>query len=108
MAGGTVGGLGQEPVPLREVAAPPELLSRILPEYPARARALQIEGQVMLELVLDREGRPEPAIRVVHSIALLDAAAVEAVRQWRFRPARDADGRPVRVIMQVPVRFVLR
>jgi protein TonB len=45
---------------------------------------------------------------VLKSVAPLDAAAIAAVRQWRFRPARDADGRPVRVIMEVPVRFVLR
>ena len=45
---------------------------------------------------------------MTRSIALLDAAAVAAVRQWRFRPARSADGTPVRVRMEIPVRFVLR
>jgi protein TonB len=105
---GTTGGLGGAPVPLRAVASPPELLERVVPEYPARARALEIEGQVVLEVVLDRTGRPEPDIRIVRSVALLDAAAVAAVRRWRFRPARDATGRPVRVVMEVPVRFVLR
>jgi protein TonB len=79
-----------------------------MPEYPARARHLEIEGQVVLEIVVDREGRPEPDVRTVRSIALLDAAAVAAVRRWRFRPARDAGGRPVRVVLQVPLRFELR
>jgi protein TonB len=63
---------------------------------------------VLLEVVLDRSGRPEEDIRVLKSVALLDAAAIAAVRQWRFRPARDAGGHPVRVVMEVPVRFVLR
>lgn len=104
---GTVGGLGDAPMPLQAVATPPELVTRVMPQYPARARALAVTGQVVIALVLDRDGRPEQDLRVVQSVPLLDAAAVEAVRQWRFRPARDAAGRPVRVIMQVPVRFVL-
>jgi protein TonB len=107
-AGGTVGGLGSAPLQLRDVAAPPELVARVLPEYPRRARALQVEGQVVLEVVLDRGGRVEDEIRVTRSIPLLDEAAVAAVKQWRFRPARDAEGRPVRVVMEIPVRFVLR
>ena len=108
VAGGTVGGLGDAPVALRDVAAAPELVHRVLPDYPAHARALRIEGQVMLEVVLDRDGRVEDDVRVLHSIPDLDAAAIAAVRQWRFRPARDAAARPVRVRMDVPVRFVLR
>lgn len=108
IVGGTAGGLGDAPLALAAVATPPELLERVVPEYPPRARALEVEGQVVLEVVLDRRGTPEPDIRVLRSVALLDAAAIAAVRQWRFRPARDAAGKPVRVIMEVPVRFVLR
>ncbi len=107
-ARGTAGGLGDAPLPLRAVATPPELVTRVVPEYPARARNLEIEGQVLLEVVLDRAGVPEADVRVLKSIAMLDAAAVAAVRQWRFRPARDAAGRAVRVVMEVPVRFELR
>jgi protein TonB len=90
------------------VASPPELITRVMPEYPGRARDLEIEGQVVLEVVLDRAGNPERDVKVLRSIALLDAAAIAAVRQWRFRPGRDAEGRPVRVVMEVPVRFELR
>jgi protein TonB len=108
VTGGTLGGIGTAPLALRDVATPPELVDRVLPEYPPRARAREIEGQVVLEVVLDRSGRIEDAIRVVRSIPLLDEAAVAAVKQWRFRPARDHDGRPVPVVMEVPVRFVLR
>jgi len=41
-------------------------------------------------------------------VPLLDAAAITAVRQWRFQPARDEEGHPLRVTFRVPVRFVLR
>jgi protein TonB len=106
--GGAVGGLGDAPLSLRDVAAPPELVTRVVPEYPSQARARQIEGQVVLEVTLDRNGRVEDGVRVTRSVPALDAAAIAAVRQWRFRPARGRDGRPVRVLMEIPVRFVLR
>ncbi len=83
-------------------------MHRVLPDYPPRARARRIEGQVMLEVILDREGRIEDDVRVLRSIPELDDAAIAAVRQWRFRPARDAAGQPVRVRMDVPIQFVLR
>jgi protein TonB len=105
---GAAGGFGDAAVPVGSVAAPPELVERVVPEYPPRARELEIEGQVLLEVVLDRRGRPEADIKVLKSVKLLDAAAIAAVRQWRFRPARGGDGRAVRVVMEVPVRFVLR
>ena len=107
-AGGATGGLGDTVVPVASVATPPELIDRVVPAYPPRARELEIEGKVVLEVVLDRRGRPEPDIEVLESVKQLDAAAIAAVRQWRFRPARDADGNPVRVVMEIPVRFVLR
>ncbi len=107
---GTGAGAGTDdaPLALATVARRPELVERVLPEYPPRARALELEGQVVLEVVLDREGRPEPGIRVLRSQPLFDTAAVAAVRRWRFRPARDAGGRAVRVVIEVPVRFELR
>jgi periplasmic protein TonB len=108
VSSGVVGGLGDAPLSLRDVAAPPEIVDRVLPEYPARARTMKIEGQVLLEVVLDRTGRVEDSIRVSRSVPMLDAAAIAAVRQWRFRPARSHDGSPVRVLMEIPVRFVLR
>lgn len=106
--GGGGSGTGDAPLALAAVARPPELVERVLPEYPPRARTLELEGQVVLEVVLDREGRPEPEIRVLRSQPPFDAAALAAVRRWRFRPARDAAGRAVRVLMEIPVRFELR
>jgi len=106
--GGVIGGRGTEPLPVDQVANPPVLLSRVSPEYPRSARRQGIEGLVVLEAILDLDGRIEDDIKVVQSIPLLDDAAVQAVQQWRFRPARDQANRPARVILAVPVRFVLR
>ncbi|MGE0823706.1 MAG: TonB family protein [Candidatus Binatia bacterium] len=107
-AGGVIGGRGTAPLPVDQVAKPPLLLSRVMPDYPRHARRRGIEGLVLLEAILDRDGRIEDEISVLQSIPLLDEAAIQAVRRWRFRPARGHDNQPVRVILEVPVRFVLK
>jgi protein TonB len=79
-----------------------------MPTYPPLARARGLEGRVILTAVVDQQGRVEAAITVTQSMPLLDAAAVEALRQWRFEPGRARDGTPVRVRIEVPIRFQLR
>jgi protein TonB len=108
VAGGVVGGTGTDPIPVRQVAQPPVLLHRVQPKYPQQARRQQIHGLVLLEAVLDRDGRVEPSVKVIESIPMLDDEAIAAVRRWRFRPARSRSGEPLRVIVEIPIRFVLR
>ena len=108
IAGGVVGGRGTEPVPVGSVARPPLLVRHVMPEYPPEARRRGIEGLVRLDAVLDLKGRVEDPIRVLESVPDLDAAAIAALRAWRFSPARNAQGEAVRVILEVPIRFVLR
>lgn len=109
VAGGVVGGIGSGPVPAGQVAHPPTLVHRVAPVYPDEARRRDIEGLVVVEAILDREGRIEAdSVKVIRSIPALDEAALTAVRQWRFRAARDDQGRALRVILEVPIRFVLR
>jgi len=107
-AGGMVGGRGTEPMPTSLVASPPVVVKRVVPEYPEVARRAGIEGLVRLEAILDESGRVEDSVRVLQSVPELDRAAIEAFRQWRFAPARDHDGRAVRVVLEVPIRFTLR
>ena len=108
LPGGQVGGLGTEVTPLNRAAVAPTVTRRVVPRYPETARMRGIEGQVVLEAIIARDGSVEHGVKVVQSIPALDDAAVEAFRQWRFTPGRDASGRPLRVILQAPVRFVLR
>jgi protein TonB len=85
------------------------LIGREVPNYPVEARRREVEGVVLLEAIVDREGRVEPeSVKVLESVALLDSAAVEAVKRWRFRPGRDRSGATVRVILEIPIRFALR
>jgi protein TonB len=108
LVGGIVGGTGTSPIPVGQVAHRPQLIHRVAPLYPKRARQRDLQGLVLLEAILDRDGRVEPAVKILKSIPMLDAAAVAAVRQWRFQPARDRGGDAVSVVLEIPIRFTLR
>ena len=78
-----------------------------LPRYPTVARRRGIEGTVTLEVRVNGAGLPEQVVLARSSgSALLDEAALEAVRRWRFRPARRA-GEPVHGVVTVPITFRL-
>ena len=97
-----------EPIRADRVAHPPEIETYVVPEYPKRARAQRIEGRVLLMVIVDESGKVEDDVKVEDSIPMLDAAAIDAVHRWSFTPARDSTGAPVRVQLEVPVRFTLR
>jgi protein TonB len=90
-----VGGRIKEPAKIRHVA----------PVYPAIAQQARVEGTVVIEAIIGTDGRVKEA-RVVASKALLDEAALTAVRQWLFTPTL-LNGVPVPVIMTVRVQFRL-
>jgi protein TonB len=96
------------PVPANAVAHPPEIETYVVPEYPQKARVQGIEGRVLLMVVVDESGKVEDNVKILDSIPMLDQAALDAVHQWRFTPGRDADGDPVRVQLEVPIRFTSR
>jgi len=76
-----------------------------VPDYPAIARSARVTGTVILEAVIAEDGTVRD-VRVLRSIRLLDEAAIEAVRQWRFTPTL-LNGEAVPVIMTVTVAFNL-
>lgn len=83
----------------------PALLSRVAPEYPPIAVSAKVDGVVILEAIVDREGRVEK-VKVLRSITLLDEAAKAAVRQWRYSPLL-LNGNPERFVVTVTVSFSL-
>jgi TonB family protein len=86
---------------------PPRLLREVKPDYTEEARLRRLEGEVILEIVVRRDGTVGD-ITVVRALAGgLNERAMQAVRQWRFAPARRA-GTPVDVIVEVAVEFKLR
>jgi len=85
---------------------PPAVLSKVDPEYSEEARKARYSGAVMLSIVVNTDGRAG-SISVVRSLGMgLDQKAIEAVQQWRFRPATNK-GVPVRVRAQIEVNFRL-
>lgn len=84
---------------------PPHFLVRYKPPYPPEARAQRIEGVVLLIVGVDAEGRVTNAsVREGSGHGMLDRAALEAVRTWRFAPATQS-GRPVAATVEIPIRF---
>jgi len=81
------------------------LIHRVQPEYPQLARQARIQGIVVLRAIISREGRIEK-LQVVSGHPMLAPAAIEAVRQWRYRPYLLND-QPVEVETQVTVNFTL-
>lgn len=84
---------------------PPKKTKHVNPVYPEGAREAGIEGVVILETVIDKEGKVAHA-EVVKSVPELDQAALDAVLQWEFEPTY-VDGKKVRVRMTVTVNFTL-
>jgi len=117
--GGVSGGV-TPPLPSPPAPAPPQaatiraaqlpVLPRKIvdarPVYPEIARSARVEGTVILEAVLDTSGRVTQ-LRVLRSVPLLDRAALDAVRQWRYTPSIYY-GRAVSVLMTITVRFTLQ
>lgn len=109
VAGRVLGGGGRTLYRADEVASPPFPIIQTRPDYPPLARARGIEGLVVIEAVVDQRGHIEPAsLRVVHSVPVLEEAALRAVEKWKFQPGRNGSGDAVRVLVQVPIRFRLR
>jgi TonB family protein len=115
VAGGVEGrGLGGEPGPApgdsatgtgpaMDYDSPPRPIKVTRPQYPQEAFAGKVEGTVLVEILIDSQGRVVRA-RVLQSIPLLDAAALQTVYHWVFQPAVK-DGRPVATIAQAPIAF---
>jgi protein TonB len=81
------------------------MVSKVEPVYPPLAKEANIQGVVILELVIDTDGSVKDG-RVLRSIPLLDQAALDAVVQWRYQPTL-LNGAPVEVIAVVTVNFML-
>jgi protein TonB len=82
-----------------------DLLRKVVPAYPALARSARIQGQVVLQAVISKQGTIEN-LKVLTGPPMLVPAAIEAVRQWRYRPYV-LNGEPVEVETQITVNFSL-
>jgi len=104
---GLGGGIGGGPYRPGSGIEPPRLLREVKAVYTEEARRRGVTGDVLLEIVVRRDGSVG-TVSVIRPLgAGLEERAIEAVRQWRFAPARRL-GAPVDVIVEVAVEFTLR
>jgi protein TonB len=93
------------PMPVGGKINAPAKIKDVRPVYPAFALQARVQGIVIIETVIDPTGHVQNA-RVLRSVPLLDAAALDAVRQWEFTPTL-LNGTPVAIVMTVTVTFQL-
>jgi protein TonB len=81
----------------------PVPVTRVLPNYPEFAREAQIQGKVILHVLVGKDGRVRN-VKVIRGVTGLNDAAVEAIRGWVFKPAL-SNNKPVAVWVEVPIDF---
>ena len=81
------------------------LIREVKPEYPSLARQARIQGSVILQALIGKDGSVQN-LRVISGHPMLVQAAMEAVKQWRYKPYY-LNGEPVEVDTQITVNFTL-
>ena len=104
---GSGGGTGGGPYRPGSGITAPAILREVKPDYTEEGRRRNLEGDVVLEIVVKRDGSVGNVKLLQGLGAGLDQRATEAVRQWRFSPAKRY-GTPVDVIVEVAMEFKLR
>ncbi len=100
------GVVSDQPYKLTAAIARPVLLTRVEPVYPEAARRIHLAGTVILQTVIDENGRVTN-VEVIKGLGFgLQQAAIDAVSRWRFEPAT-MNGRPVKVFFNLTVQFSL-
>jgi protein TonB len=124
VAGGTLGGIvgglvdappppppppppaPQQPVRIGGQISAPELLRRVEPVYPDIAVIAKVTGTVILEAVVATDGSVQ-TVKVLRPVKFLDQAAIDAVKQWRYKPLV-LNGIPTPFVLTVTLTFSIR
>ena len=96
---------GVKRIRLGGTAEQANLVTKVMPVYPPLAKQTHTQGKVVLNALIDREGKVK-ALELVSGEPLLADAAVDAVKQWVYRPVL-LNGDPVEVITRIDVNFTL-
>lgn len=108
----TKAAVAEQAAPKVEVTEPPRFgvayLNNPKPKYPSLSRRSGEEGRVLLRVLVDANGNPETVeISSASGFERLDNAALEAVKQWRFVPAKK-NNTPMSAYVTVPINFSLK
>jgi protein TonB len=101
-------GLGETaPIHLSFGMTKPEVIHQVQPRYSEQARRAGVQGMVIVEAVIDEQGNVTN-VRLIRGLPMaLDQAAMQAVQQWQFKPAR-LNGHPVKVYYTLTVNFTIQ
>jgi len=95
------------PIRLTAAMTPPMAIYKVQPRYTETARRANVQGVVVVEAVIDEQGRVTD-VRVLRGLPMgLDRAAIEAIQQWKFSPAMMQE-RPVKVYFTLTANFTLQ
>jgi periplasmic protein TonB len=94
------------PLPIGGNVKPAQLLSSVAPAYPQLARNQRLSGDVKIDALIGENGHVS-AMKVISGPALLHQAAMDALRQWKYRPAT-LNGQPMAMHLTVTVQFKLQ
>lgn len=89
-------GVKEAPVPIRTVS----------PHYPDELRAQSVSGLVMVQVNVDAQGTVADAVVLKSSHDAFNGPAIDALKRWKFKPARE-DGKPIAIVITVPVKFAV-
>ncbi len=101
----SIGSPRMKPVKIASRAADGLLLKKVPPAYPLEAKLVRLEGTVVLRAIIDKTGEVSE-VYAVTGPPLLESAAVEAVKQWQYKPY-SLNGQPVDVETTIQVVFAL-
>jgi TonB family protein len=97
---------GDDPLRVGGAIKTPKKITNVNPVYPPDAQDQRIQGVVIIEVRIDKDGRISDA-KIIRGVPLLDDAAMDAVMQWEFEPTL-LNGQPIPILMTVTVSFTLR
>ena len=83
-----------------------KVIHRVPPIYPPEAKANQVEGMVVVQVLVDKQGNVA-GTKIISGPKVLADAAVTAIKAWKFKPAT-SQGRPVEKTTQIKVNFCER
>jgi len=86
----------------------PVLVEKVDPKYPAAAKAEKIQGTVKLDATIGTDGKVLELKAAESPDERLTQAAMDAVKEWKFKPALNSKGKPVKVKMTLTVNFKLQ
>ena len=96
----------QEPTAAKDASyLPPKLIKQTKPSYPDEAFRRGIQGIVLLQFVIDIDGRVQHPT-VLESVPGLDEAALKCIKKWRFSPAQEF-GKPIPTVAKSPMSFCI-